>query len=85
MPPAQEHHPEPATSDLHATGFSGLRRSSNGDRSHNIQSRVCIDPQMHSAESHAPIHHPGLVEGADFCDAGVEEASDVEIQMPEKS
>ncbi|KAK0728636.1 hypothetical protein B0T26DRAFT_849158 [Lasiosphaeria miniovina] len=49
-----------------------------------IQRLVCIDPQMHSAESHAEIHHPGLLRGADFCDSGVEMAPDISIELPDK-
>ena len=50
----------------------------------NIQSRVCIDPQLHPAESHAKLHHPDLLKGADFCDAGVEAVADMTIQSAEK-
>jgi hypothetical protein len=32
--------------------------------------RVCLDPSLHANESHAHAHHPGLLKGADFCDAG---------------
>lgn len=39
---------------------------------------------MHSAESHAEIHHPGLLRGADFCDSGVEMAPDITIELPDK-
>ncbi|KAK3327834.1 hypothetical protein B0T19DRAFT_175007 [Cercophora scortea] len=49
-----------------------------------IQHLVCIDPRMHSAESHALIHHPGLLKGADFCDAGVDWAPEVPIELPKK-
>ncbi|CRK26439.1 hypothetical protein BN1708_004168 [Verticillium longisporum] len=34
------------------------------------QERMCIDPALHTTESHSKVHHPGLLEGADFCDAG---------------
>ncbi|KAK0719653.1 hypothetical protein B0H67DRAFT_642986 [Lasiosphaeris hirsuta] len=51
---------------------------------HRIQGLVCIDPQIHSAESHAQVHHPGLLKGADFCDSGVEVASDSPIELPDK-
>ncbi|KAK4177860.1 hypothetical protein QBC36DRAFT_377303 [Triangularia setosa] len=49
-----------------------------------IQGRVCIDPQMHPMEFHAKLHHPGLLKGADFCDAGVECAPIEPIESPEK-
>lgn len=32
--------------------------------------RVCIDPTLHTHESHSKAHHPGLLRGADFCGAG---------------
>jgi hypothetical protein len=32
--------------------------------------RVCLDPALHGKETHAHAHHPGLLEGADFCDSG---------------
>lgn len=33
--------------------------------------RVCADPALlHPDETHAHAHHPGLLRGADFCDAG---------------
>lgn len=39
---------------------------------------VCIDPMIHPPGTHASIHHPGLIAGADFCDAG----SAVERESP---
>ncbi|KAH6697154.1 hypothetical protein F5X68DRAFT_162894 [Plectosphaerella plurivora] len=34
--------------------------------------RICLDPvALHVTDSHASAHHPGLLKGADFCDAGV--------------
>lgn len=32
--------------------------------------RVCLDPALHVNETHAHAHHPGLLNGADFCDVG---------------
>jgi hypothetical protein len=29
------------------------------------QNRICIDPQLHPMESHASVHHPGLLHLAD--------------------
>ncbi|KAK3378271.1 hypothetical protein B0H63DRAFT_436818 [Podospora didyma] len=49
-----------------------------------IQRLVCIDPEMHGAESHAEYHHPGLLKGADFCDSGVESAPDTSMDEPDK-
>ncbi|KAK0635648.1 hypothetical protein B0T17DRAFT_612479 [Bombardia bombarda] len=49
-----------------------------------IQKLVCIDPEMHSAESHAKFHHPGLLKGADFCDSGADDTSDAPIQLSDK-
>ncbi|KAK3945951.1 major facilitator superfamily domain-containing protein [Diplogelasinospora grovesii] len=40
---------------------------------------------MHPTQTHAQFHHPGLLRGADFCDAGVECAPEVEIKLPEKT
>ncbi|EEY14425.1 conserved hypothetical protein [Verticillium alfalfae VaMs.102] len=34
------------------------------------QERPCIDPTLHTTESHRKVQHPGLLKGADFCDAG---------------
>ncbi|KAK0745190.1 hypothetical protein B0T21DRAFT_448234 [Apiosordaria backusii] len=63
------------------------RRSPNSEHGHSgggIQGRVCIDPRLHPMESHAKLHHPGLLKGADFCDAGVECAPVEPIESPEK-
>lgn len=49
-----------------------------------IQGRICIDPRMHPTKAHAKLHHPGLLKGADFCDAGVECAPIEPIESPEK-
>ncbi|KAI2463800.1 hypothetical protein F4781DRAFT_426066 [Annulohypoxylon bovei var. microspora] len=43
---------------------------------------VCLDPMMHPPGMHATIHHPGLVTGADFCDAGVAIDRDSPIITP---
>ncbi|KAL6863913.1 hypothetical protein J3F83DRAFT_743915, partial [Trichoderma novae-zelandiae] len=34
--------------------------------------RDCANPSLHGDEMHADVHHPGLLEGADFCDNGVQ-------------
>ncbi len=33
--------------------------------------RVCINPLFHPSDTHAHVHHRGLVKGGDFCDAGL--------------
>ncbi|KAI1658144.1 hypothetical protein F4813DRAFT_380487 [Daldinia decipiens] len=43
---------------------------------------VCIDPTMHAPGKHAEIHHPGLIIGADFCDAGIAVERDSPIRTP---
>ncbi|KAL7622827.1 hypothetical protein AAE478_006506 [Parahypoxylon ruwenzoriense] len=43
---------------------------------------VCIDPALHPPGTHTRIHHPGLVSGADFCDAGVPTERDSPIRTP---
>ncbi|KAK6950774.1 hypothetical protein Daesc_007299 [Daldinia eschscholtzii] len=43
---------------------------------------VCIDPTIHPEGKHAEIHHPGLVAGADFCDAGLAIERDSPIRTP---
>ncbi|KAI1808988.1 hypothetical protein F4811DRAFT_548557 [Daldinia bambusicola] len=43
---------------------------------------VCIDPTIHPAGKHAEIHHPGLIVGADFCDAGLAVERDSPIRTP---
>ncbi|KAI1140294.1 hypothetical protein F5Y05DRAFT_424223 [Hypoxylon sp. FL0543] len=43
---------------------------------------VCIDPRIHPPGMHADIHHPGLVSGADFCDAGLTVDHDSPIRTP---
>ncbi|KAI1389679.1 uncharacterized protein F4822DRAFT_442894 [Hypoxylon trugodes] len=43
---------------------------------------VCIDPTIHPPGAHAEIHHPGLVVGADFCDAGFVTDRDSPIRTP---
>ncbi|KAI1380993.1 hypothetical protein F4677DRAFT_452593 [Hypoxylon crocopeplum] len=43
---------------------------------------VCIDPTIHPPGTHAKIHHPGLVAGADFCDAGLATERDSPIRTP---
>ncbi|KAI1418556.1 hypothetical protein F5Y13DRAFT_196382 [Hypoxylon sp. FL1857] len=43
---------------------------------------VCLDPTMHPPGKHASIHHPGLVPGADFCDAGLAVERDSPIRTP---
>lgn len=47
--------------------------------------RVCIDPALHVAETHAQVHHPGILKGADFCDAGAatKEILGTNISSPE--
>ncbi|KAK3684859.1 hypothetical protein B0T22DRAFT_200959 [Podospora appendiculata] len=52
--------------------------------SNKIKHLVCIDPRMHSAESHALLHHPGLLKGAEFRDSGVDWAPEVPIELPTK-
>jgi hypothetical protein len=38
----------------------------------NTMEKICLDPvALHITESHSKAHHPGLLKGADFCDAGV--------------
>ncbi|KAH6709912.1 hypothetical protein EV126DRAFT_437925 [Verticillium dahliae] len=37
---------------------------------YDLQERIGIDPALHTTESHSKVHHPGLLKGADFCDAG---------------
>lgn len=32
--------------------------------------RICLDPALHQKQTHAHVHHPGLLRGADFCDWG---------------
>ncbi|KAK7988701.1 hypothetical protein PG989_009016 [Apiospora arundinis] len=44
---------------------------------------VCLDPTLHPPGTHAKVHHPGLVSGADFCDAGTEVERDSPIRTPE--
>ncbi|KAK4195156.1 hypothetical protein QBC40DRAFT_316949 [Triangularia verruculosa] len=58
--------------------------SAHGHSSGGIQGRVCIDPRLHPMESHAKLHHPGLLKGADFCDAGIECAPVEPVESPEK-
>ncbi len=41
--------------------------------SHSVQGHTYIDPRRHQDQSHVLIHHPGSLEGADFCDAGVDD------------
>ncbi|RFU75988.1 major facilitator superfamily transporter [Trichoderma arundinaceum] len=36
--------------------------------------RECVNPFLHPHGTHANIHHPGLLEGANFCDHGVRSA-----------
>ncbi|KAI0377260.1 hypothetical protein F5Y04DRAFT_291893 [Hypomontagnella monticulosa] len=43
---------------------------------------VCIDPTMHPPGTHATIHHPGLIMGADFCDAGFAVDRESPIRTP---
>lgn len=43
---------------------------------------VCIDPAIHPPGTHAMVHHPGLVSGADFCDAGFATERDSPIRTP---
>ncbi|KAI0845963.1 hypothetical protein F5Y00DRAFT_254920 [Daldinia vernicosa] len=43
---------------------------------------VCIDPTIHPPDKHAEIHHPGLIIGADFCDAGLAVERDSPIRTP---
>ncbi|KAI1081474.1 hypothetical protein F5B20DRAFT_569861 [Whalleya microplaca] len=45
-------------------------------------SRVCIDPAMHPPGTHAKVHHPGLVTGADYCDAGLPVERESPIRSP---
>ncbi|CRK20857.1 hypothetical protein BN1708_012963 [Verticillium longisporum] len=37
---------------------------------YDLQERIGIDPALHTTESHGKVHHPGLLKGADFCEAG---------------
>lgn len=38
----------------------------------NTLEKICLDPvSLHTTEGHVQAHHPGLLKGADFCDAGV--------------
>ncbi|KAI0137909.1 hypothetical protein F4776DRAFT_654594 [Hypoxylon sp. NC0597] len=58
---------------------------SEGDHTVNETRRpvvVCIDPTMHPPGMHANIHHPGLVSGADFCEAGLPVDRDSPITTP---
>ncbi|KAK4226492.1 hypothetical protein QBC38DRAFT_528798 [Podospora fimiseda] len=78
---AQKHRsPSPKT----ATKSHGSSRFGHSHTRNGIQGRVCIDPQLHSAESHAKLHHPDLVKGADFCDAGAEAIQDTTIESAAK-
>ncbi|KAI0099470.1 hypothetical protein F4814DRAFT_456219 [Daldinia grandis] len=43
---------------------------------------VCIDPTIHPPGKHAEIHHPGLIIGSDFCDAGLAVERDSPIRTP---
>ncbi|KAI2625080.1 hypothetical protein GGR54DRAFT_654739 [Hypoxylon sp. NC1633] len=43
---------------------------------------VCLDPTIHPPGTHAKVHHPGLVAGADFCDAGLPTERDSPITTP---
>lgn len=36
--------------------------------------RECVNPSLYRDDTHADAHHPGLLEGADFCDNGVRSA-----------
>ena len=40
--------------------------------------RICLDPALHQEQTHAHVHHLGLLRGADFCDWG-EPIKDSEI------
>lgn len=50
-----------------------------------LQNRICLDPQMHSNQSHTDMHHPGILPLADFCDFGVEAAPEVHTEIPQNS
>ncbi|KAK3985029.1 hypothetical protein QBC44DRAFT_300102 [Cladorrhinum sp. PSN332] len=78
---AQKHRPPSPKTAMKPHGSS---RFGHNHTRNSIQGRVCIDPQLHSAESHARLHHPDLVKGADFCDAGVETVQDTTIQSAAK-
>ena len=45
-----------------------------------LTDRVCVDPALHINESHAHAHHPGLLRGADFCNAGVPTAASSDLR-----
>ncbi|KAL7949586.1 major facilitator superfamily domain-containing protein [Trichoderma barbatum] len=36
-----------------------------------LNDRECVNPSLHRDNTHAQVHHPGLLEGADFCGNGV--------------
>ena len=50
-----------------------------------LADRVCVDPALHVNESHAHAHHPGLLRGADFCDAGVPTAASSDLRPNPRS
>ncbi|KAM0264466.1 hypothetical protein ACHAQJ_000657 [Trichoderma viride] len=36
--------------------------------------RECVNTSLHKYDTHGEVHHPGLLEGADFCDNGIRSA-----------
>ncbi|KAK4168869.1 hypothetical protein QBC43DRAFT_330077 [Cladorrhinum sp. PSN259] len=76
--------PAPTVPSVNKAYQRALHRFGHNHPRSGIQGRVCIDPELHSAESHARLHHPDLLKGADFCDAGVETMQDTKIESAGK-
>lgn len=72
-----DHENQSATSLRRASANPSTRSSASQSASNRgvspsipLADRICLDPTLHTRETHAHAHHPGLLRGADFCESG---------------